>query len=116
MYAKPRLSLNISAARPSLSLKSPVAVPRTPISPVSASPTVMRFSSLPVPAYGYANSCSAKSILKKHTSEQPGAVGKRIQFKGTPTIHCVTPIENPDEYYGKHTKMSREERRWAVRE
>ncbi|KAJ5577728.1 uncharacterized protein N7459_006692 [Penicillium hispanicum] len=126
MYAarsavRPKLSVNIPVAqnppRSSLSLKSPSAVPRTPISPVSAaSPTSKRFSSLQVPPYSYTNSCSSKSILKKHAAARPGAQDKRIQFKGTPTVHCVTPIENPDEYYGKHTKMSREERRWTVRE
>lgn len=119
--AKPKLSLSISAAqnspRPSLSLKSPGAIPRTPISPVSvASPTSKRFSTLQVPSYGYTNTCSSKSILKKHPSGGAGAAEKRIQFKGTPIVHCVTPIENPDEYYGKHTKISREERRWTVRE
>ncbi|KAJ5176505.1 uncharacterized protein N7482_002382 [Penicillium canariense] len=115
--AKPKLSLSISATqsapRPSLSLRSPVA-PRTPISP--ASPATKRFSSLQVPSYSYVNSCSSKSILKKHSSAQASSTSKRIQFNGTPTVHCVTPIENTDEYYGKHTKMSREERRWAVRQ
>lgn len=120
--AKPKLSLSIAAAqgppRPSLSLKSPgLPIPRTPISPVStASPTSKRFSSLQVPAYNYSNSCSSKSILKKQPVARPGVADKRIQFQVTPTVHCVTPIENPDEYYGKHTKMSREERRWTVRE
>ncbi|CAI7579076.1 unnamed protein product [Penicillium crustosum] len=117
---KPKLSLSISAVqnapRPSLSLKSPSALPRTPISPVSAaSPTSKRFSSLQVPSYAYTNSCSSKSILKKQSSSRTATVDKRIQFKVTPTVHCVTPIENPDEYYGKHMKMSREERRWTVR-
>ncbi|KAJ5562372.1 hypothetical protein N7535_003175 [Penicillium sp. DV-2018c] len=120
---RPKLSLSISTAqnvpRPSLSLKSPSALPRTPVSPspISAgSPTSKRFSTLQVPSYSYTNSCSAKSILKKQTSSQTATADKRIQFKGTPTVHCVTPIENPDEYYGKHTKMSREERRWTVRQ
>ncbi|KAJ5238728.1 hypothetical protein N7468_003347 [Penicillium chermesinum] len=126
MYAaraasRPKLSLSISATqtapRPSLSLKSPGPVPRTPISPVSAaSPTSKRFSTLQVPSYGYANSCSSKSILKKQPSVRPTAQDKRIQFKSTPTVHCVTPIENPDEYYGKHTRISRDERRWGSRE
>ncbi|CAI7640922.1 unnamed protein product [Penicillium glandicola] len=113
---KPKLSLSISAAqnvpRPTLSLKSPGPLPRTPISPISAaSPTSKRFSSLQVPSYAYTNSCSSKSILKKQSSSRAGAVDKL-----TPTVHCVTPIENPDEYYGKHMKMSREERRWTVRQ
>ncbi|KAB8072445.1 hypothetical protein BDV29DRAFT_177368 [Aspergillus leporis] len=119
--ARPKLSLSISAAqntsRPSLSLKSPGLPPRTPISPVAASPSAARFSSLQVPSYTYANSCSSKGILKKHSkSGAPDNVNKRIQFKGTPTVHCVTPIENPDEYYGTYNKLSREERRWTVRE
>lgn len=118
--ARPKLALNTTAAqnaRPTLSLKSPMAVPRTPISPVPvASPAKMRFSTLQVPTYAYTNSCSSKSILKKQKSGRSGAAEKRIQFQFTPTVHCVTPIENPDEYYGKHTKMTREERRWQVRE
>lgn len=122
MYAaRPKLQVCTAVAqnatRPALSLKSPSAIPRTPISPVSAaSPTSKRFSSLQVPTYGYINSCSSKSILKKQPSNAKAATGKHIEFKGTPTVHCVTPIENPDEYYGTHTKMSREERRWKVRE
>lgn len=115
---KPKLSVSISAAqnsRPSLSLKSPGPLPRTPISPVAASPTVKRFSSLQVPAYNYDNSCASKSILKKSSAGR-AIPDKRIQFKGTPTVHCVTPIENPEEYYGTYTKLSREERRWMVRE
>ncbi|BCR94823.1 uncharacterized protein AKAW2_11869S [Aspergillus luchuensis] len=115
--ARPKLSLCTSAAqntsRQPLSLKSPSAIPRTPISP--ASPSAKRFSSFQVPSYAYTNSCSSKSILKKHSSASSHAE-KRIQFKGTPTVHCVTPIENPEEYYGTYTKLSREERRWTVRE
>lgn len=121
--AKPKLSLSISAAqntRSSLSLKSPGVAPRTPISPSPAAPSPggKRFSTtLQPPAYNYTNSCSSKSILKKN----PGAgstrhADKRIQFRNTPTVHCVTPIENPEEYYGSYTKLSKEERRWIVRE
>ncbi|KAJ5698316.1 hypothetical protein N7462_000321 [Penicillium macrosclerotiorum] len=114
---RPSLSLNTAAAqnsssRASLSLRSP-AGSRTPISPVN--PAAKRFSTLQVPNYAYANSCSSKSILKKHASA-PGAREKRITFQGSPTVHCVTPIENPDEYYGKHVKMSRDERRWTARQ
>ncbi|KAJ5518714.1 Kae1/YgjD family [Penicillium expansum] len=103
-------------SQPTLSLKSPVALPRTPVSPISAaSPTTKRFCSLQVPSYAYTNSCSSKSILKKQSSSRAANVDKRIQFKVTPTVHCVTPIENPDEYYGNYMKMSREERQWTVR-
>ncbi|EAW11931.1 uncharacterized protein ACLA_006900 [Aspergillus clavatus NRRL 1] len=134
MYAKPKLSLVISTAqtltRPSLSLKSPAALPRTPISPVPSSPAGKRFSSMqmqPPQAYSYTNSCASKSILKKQQHKQSqsqsqtlaGAASsreKRIQFQGSPTVHCVTPIENPEEYYGTYTKLTREERRWMVRE
>ncbi|OJJ99738.1 hypothetical protein ASPACDRAFT_43370 [Aspergillus aculeatus ATCC 16872] len=119
MYARPKLSLSISAAqnasRSSFPLKSPGAVPRTPISP--ASPGAKRFSTLQVPSFGYDNACASKSILKKHSAPgAPSSSDKRIQFKGTPTVHCVTPIENPEEYYGTYTKLSREERRWVVRD
>jgi hypothetical protein len=131
--AKPKLSVSIVAAqstvsRPSLSLnlnlKSPaLASPRSPLplSPV-ATASSKRFSTLQVPPasqpnYSYVNSCSSKSILKK----QAGATtsqkkSKSIQFNGNPTVHCITPIENGDEYYGSYRKLSREERRWIVRE
>ncbi|KAJ5495556.1 hypothetical protein N7539_000672 [Penicillium diatomitis] len=116
--SKPKLSLSIAAAqsapRPTLSLKSPVPAPRTPISP--ASPAAKRFSTFQVPSYSYVNSCSSKSILKKTSSIGTNASNKRIEFQSSPTVYCVTPIENTDEYYGKHTKMSREERRWMARE
>jgi len=117
MYAaKPKLSLCIAAAQTvSRPLKSPSALPRTPISPISAaSPSSKRFSSLQVPSYSYTNNCSSKSILKKQSSAARPSAPKNIQFKVTPTVYCLTPIENPDEYYGKHTKMTREERRWAA--
>lgn len=117
----PQLRVSIAAAqnasRPSPSLRSPNAVSRTPRSPISASsPTGKRYLSLQVPTYAYTNTCSSKSILKKQQSARADAAEKRIQFRGTPIVHCVTPIENTDEYYGKHTKMTREERRWIVRE
>lgn len=175
---KPKLSLSISAgqnaARPSLSLKPPATLSRTPISPVSTSPTKFspfsalsptglppnpaagspsRFSMFKGPSQGftstsqgytsqgygsisphyrispaYKNSCSKRSILKKSTPSRYGAVQnqgdvkKRIHFRTTPTVYCVTPIENPEEYYGKHFKMStaerrlaREELRWAIK-
>ncbi|KAL3445271.1 hypothetical protein BJX65DRAFT_282120 [Aspergillus insuetus] len=132
--AKPKLSVSIAAAqstvsRPSLSLnlnlKSPaLASPRSPLplSPVATASSSKRFSTLQVPptsqpSYSYVNSCSSKSILKK----QAGATAsqkksKSIQFNGNPTVHCITPIENGDEYYGSYRKLSREERRWIVRE
>ncbi|CEL04226.1 hypothetical protein BJX68DRAFT_226627 [Aspergillus pseudodeflectus] len=133
--AKPKLSVSIAAAqstvsRPSLSLnlnlKSPaIASPRSPLplSPAAATASSSkRFSTLQVPStsqpsYSYVNSCSSKSILKK----QAGATtsqkkSKSIQFNGNPTVHCITPIENGDEYYGSYRKLSREERRWIVRE
>lgn len=121
--AKPKLSLSISAAqnaRSSFPLKSPSAAPRTPISPVpipspsaGAGAGAKRFSTLQ--PYAYVNNCSSKSILKKQPGHGAGA-DKRIKFKGTPTVLCVTPIENKEEYYGCHTRMGREERRWIVRE
>lgn len=86
------------------------------MSPPAASPAGMRFSSIQAPNYAYTNSCSSKSILKKHPMDRSNNSEKRIQFKGTPVIHCVTPIENKDEYYGKYTKLSRDERRWMLRE
>ncbi|KAL4941190.1 hypothetical protein BDV06DRAFT_194978 [Aspergillus oleicola] len=120
--AKPKLSVSISAAqntvaRPSLSLKSPGPLAHSPRSPLPPSPAPSkRFSSLSVPqppSYNYVNSCSSKSILKK----QAGRTGpsKKIAF-GAPTVHCITPIENTEEYYGNYTKLSKEERRWIVRE
>ncbi|KAL2801518.1 hypothetical protein BJX63DRAFT_417229 [Aspergillus granulosus] len=126
--AKPKLSLSIATAqssvsRPSLSLnlKSPaLASPRSPLPASPAAPS-KRFSTLQVPtqpSYSYLNSCSTKSILKKQAgaSTKGEKKSKSIQFNGNPTVHCITPIENGDEYYGSYRKLSREERRWMVRE
>lgn len=122
--AKPKLSLSISTAaqstsRPSLSLKSPVAMPRTPISPSPISPTARNtrlnqrgYSTMQQPTFAYANSSSSKSILKK--GQTPRSASKRLQINDAPTVYCVTPIENTDEYYGTYVKMSREERRWGT--
>ncbi|WEW58828.1 hypothetical protein PRK78_004296 [Emydomyces testavorans] len=126
--AKPKLSLKITTTAtgvPSLSLPSPaaMAMPRTPLSPNPRSPTALNTSrnrkiSLahlsPLqqqPSFNYANSSTTKSILKKSNAANNGLAGtRRIQFSGEPTVHCVTPIENPDEYYGSYMKMSKEER------
>jgi hypothetical protein len=120
--AKPKLSLSISAAtnttRPALSLRSPGPVPRTPISPSPLSPVCMReFSKQSAPMYSYTNSSTAKSILKKGSTSSTSSrsSGKSIQFQSTPTVYCVTPIENKDEYYGGQVKVSRDERRWGAR-
>jgi len=124
--AKPKLSLSISTAvqgssRPALSLKSPAALtPRTPVSPSPRSPTAYNtllnqrgFATVQQPSFAYSNSHSAKSILKK--ANTCSSASKRIQFHGEPTVHLVTPIENPDDYYGGYVKMSRDERRWGPR-
>lgn len=126
--AKPKLSLSISAAtssvpRPALTLKSSGAlnVPCTPISPSPLSPTAHNtrlnqrgFSTVQQPTFAYVNASGSKSILKKTHVPNNGEV-KRIRFSGEPTVHCVTPIENPDDYYGAYVKMSRDERRWTRR-
>jgi len=126
--AKPKLSLSINttaqtSSRPSLSLKSPLTVrsPRTPISPSPTSPTARNtrlnqrgYSTMQQPTFAYANSSTAKSILKKKQSPS-AAADRRLQFRDEPTVYCVTPIEDPESYYGTYTKMSREERRWARR-
>ncbi|KAG2021819.1 hypothetical protein GB937_004367 [Aspergillus fischeri] len=104
-----------SLTRPSLSLKSPGPFPRTPNSPVPPSPGGKRFSSIQAQSYSYTNSCKSKSILKKQPmASATSHAEKRIQFQATPTVHCVTPIENPEEYYGAYTKLSKEERRWIM--
>ncbi|KAH8700787.1 hypothetical protein BGW36DRAFT_374973 [Talaromyces proteolyticus] len=122
--AKPKLSLSISAAtntpRPVLSLRSPAPIPRTPVSPSPMSPAYSRDMSFQVPQpYAYTNSSTSKSILKKGTNSAASSATrsskKAIQFQNTPTVYCVTPIENKDEYYGGYAKMSREERRWVSR-
>ncbi|KAJ0423476.1 hypothetical protein BJY00DRAFT_278630 [Aspergillus carlsbadensis] len=130
---KPQLTVSIAAAqsavsRPSLSLnlnlKSPaLASPRSPLplSPAATASSSKRFSTLQVPpisqpSYNYVNSCSSKSILKKQAGATTQKKSKSIQFNGNPTVHCITPIENGDEYYGSYRKLSREERRWIVRE
>ncbi|PGH09343.1 O-sialoglycoprotein endopeptidase [Blastomyces parvus] len=144
MYAarasKPKLSLSIAAAttsntsRPVLALKSPVAMsmamsPRTPLSPSPLSPTARNtklnqrgFSTMQQQAtFAYVNPASSKSILKKNSSSSSssspssGVSSKRIQFNCEPIIHCVTPIENTEDYYGGYLKMSRDERRWLLR-
>lgn len=123
--AKPKLSLSISAAqnvssRPSLSLRSPghaSLMPRTPISPSPISPVTSRrdhSSMLQPSSYAYTNSCTSKSILKKQ-KHHVSSSGKRIQFENNPTVYCVTPIENKEEYYGGYVKLSRDERRWGAR-
>ncbi|OKL59342.1 hypothetical protein UA08_05163 [Talaromyces atroroseus] len=119
--AKPKLSLSISAAtnpsRPTLSLRSPGPMPRTPVSPSPLSPAYTReFGHQVSQMYSYTNSSSAKSILKKGTNSSSSArsSGKAIHFQNTPTVYCVTPIENKDEYYGHHVKMSRDDRRWGT--
>jgi len=66
------------------------------------------------PTFAYANASGSKSILKRSHSPSNGEV-KRIRFNGEPTVHCVTPIDNPDDYYGTYVKMSRDERRWTQR-
>lgn len=120
--AKPKLSLSISTAqsssRPALPLKSPgpSMVPRTPASPLSpnARTNQREYSMLQSAAYSYTNSSSSKSILKKHQTPRSGGA-KRIQFDSNPTVYCVTPIENKEDYYGCYVKMSRDERRWGPR-
>ncbi|KAF4170295.1 hypothetical protein CNMCM6936_003483 [Aspergillus lentulus] len=116
---RPKLSVITSTTqsltRPSLSLKSPGPFPRAPNSPVPPSPGGKRFSTIQAHSYGYTNSCKSKSILKKQSmASATSHAEKRIQFQGTPTVHCVTPIENPEEYYGTYTKLSKEERRWMI--
>jgi hypothetical protein len=126
--AKPKLSLKIAApSSVTTSLKSPVAamsMARSPMSPVAMSPTAINtarnvrltttgFSSFEQPSYSYNNSSNAKSILKRQTSSRVAVQsGKRIQFKGEPVVHPITPIEDP-EYYGSHVKMSKDDRRWS---
>lgn len=129
---KPKLSLDTSVAHNSsrsiLPDKSPVLTPRTPglrtgtpISPATAGSSKKTLSPLQMPAYQYMNSVStssnSKSILKKHRPRRKhAATDKRIHFTNSPIVYFVTPIENPEDSYGSSTKLSREERRWIVRE
>ncbi|KAI1974245.1 Mitochondrial tRNAs modification protein [Ophidiomyces ophidiicola] len=118
--AKPKLSLNIKVASgvTALSIPSPASkpIPRTPLSPAPRSPTTMNtarnritshvhLSPMPQQAsFTYSNTSSTKSILKKNSALANASTAKRkIQFIGEPTVHCVTPIENPDEYYGSYS-------------
>lgn len=124
---KPKLTLSISTAtsatsRPVLTIQPPMTinVPRTPLSPPPLSPTAHNtrlnqrgFSTMQQPTFAYTNASSSKSILKK-TPSRTGQV-KRIRFSGEPTVHCITPIENTDDYYGTSARMSRDERRWGRR-
>ncbi|EXJ78220.1 hypothetical protein A1O3_09381 [Capronia epimyces CBS 606.96] len=124
--AKPKLSLSISttgtsqAARPTLALKSPMSPLRSPIPPSPVSPTARNtrlnqrgYSTMQQPTYAYVNSSSSRSILKKSSKSSPSAA-RQLSFVETPVVYCVTPIED-QEYYGAHTKMSRDERRWQRR-
>lgn len=124
--AKPKLSLSISTAsqastRPSLSLST--AIPRTPVSPSPLSPTAINtrmnkrgyattatYHYQQQPTYAYSNSSSSKSILKKGSAGAARS-SKRCQFTHEPTVYCVTPIENKEDYWVKIA--SREERRWG---
>lgn len=120
---KPKLSLSINtapqASRPVLSLKSPAAPLRSPISPSPVSPTARNtrlnqrgYSSMQQPTYAYANNSTARSILKKGQSSV--AQRRQLSFDDKPTVHCVSPIVESD-YYGGYGKMTREERRWTAR-
>ncbi|EHY59642.1 hypothetical protein HRR83_001085 [Exophiala dermatitidis] len=125
--AKPKLSLNISTtaaassgSRPSLSLKSPLSPLRSPIPPSPLSPTARNtrlnqrgYSTMQQPTYAYKNSSSSRSILKK-SPQSSSSAGRQLSFADSPVVYCVTPIDDK-EYYGSHTKMSREERRWQRR-
>ncbi|KAI1963504.1 Mitochondrial tRNAs modification protein [Ophidiomyces ophidiicola] len=119
--AKPKLSLNIKVASgvTALSIPSPAskAIPRTPLSPAPRSPTTMNTARNRITSHGhlspmpqqasftYSNTSSTKSILKKNSALANASTAKRkIQFIGEPTVHCVTPIENPDEYYGSYNR------------
>lgn len=121
--AKPKLSLSINTAaqssvRPSHNLKSPLlALPQSPVSPSPISPTARNtrlnqrgYSIMQQPTFAYANSSSAKSILKRHQTSS--SASRRLQFREEPTVYCVTPIEDNEEYYGSSSKVAREERRW----
>lgn len=114
--AKPKLTLCTSiaqnAGRQSFCLRSPGPVASsTPYSPISSSP---RSPYPPPQMYSYTNSSTAKSILKKSPNSSSSTTKKSIQFDNSPTVYCVTPIENKDEYYGGYVKMSRDERRWGI--
>ena len=128
--AKPKLSLSISTAttaqssRPSLSLKSPLAPLRSPVSPAPMSPTARNtrlnqkgYSTMQQPTYSYSNSSSSRSILKKSSissTSSSTSARRQLSFSENPEVYCVTPIEDED-YYGTHTKMSKDERRWQRR-
>lgn len=130
--AKPKLSLSINTAvqpaRPTLALKSPsIRAPPSPLchSPAPLSPTVRntrlnqysttssnsRYAATQ-PTYAYANSSTARSILKKGSRDT--ATKRSLSWDEKPTVYCVTPIEEPD-YYGESKRMSRDERRWTKR-
>jgi hypothetical protein len=65
------------------------------------------------PTYAYVNSSSSKSILKKATKSSASS-RRQLSFSDSPVVYCVTPIDE-DDYYGPHSKMSKEERRWQRR-
>lgn len=71
------------------------------------------YSTMQQPTYSYVNSSSSRSILKK-ASKPTSTARRKLSFSDTPVVYCVTPIDE-DDYYGAHTKMSAEERRWQRR-
>lgn len=113
--AKPKLSLAVPAAAAGHGApKSPFPLPvsPSPINTPTARNTLLNqrgFSTYQQPTFAYAQLSNTKSILKKNQlSITTGS--KRIQFKDSPTVTCVSPM--PPGYHGDYVKMSREDRRW----
>jgi hypothetical protein len=135
---KPKLTLSVATttattARPSLSLSTAVSAPRSPLSPMppaaSPSTTVTPItlasrnalnqrggsSTLQVPSYAYSNEAGVKSALKKASSSgSASAKGGKVGFSGKDSVKCVSPL--PRECHGGYGEMTREERRWTVRD
>ncbi|KZF25006.1 hypothetical protein L228DRAFT_236151 [Xylona heveae TC161] len=125
--ARPKLSLNVAAvpARPTLSLKSPSAIPRTPLSPSPLSPTAYNtranqrgFCTGQQPTFSYPIPVGTKSILKRTSStssaSSSSSSSRKIQFDDQPVVHCITPVslEDGDSSAAAYVRVTRE-MRWS---
>ena len=112
---KPKLSLAIPTGTSGHGApKSPFPKPISP-SPIN-SPTARNtllnqrgLSTLQPPSFSYSQSTDTKSILKKDQTNTT-TTSKKIQFKETPTVTCLSPM--PPGYHGEYFQMSRDEKRW----
>ncbi|KAK4698092.1 hypothetical protein P7C71_g54, partial [Lecanoromycetidae sp. Uapishka_2] len=110
--ARPKLALAVPALNTTTACLAKSPLP--PLSPSPISPTVRNtrmnqrgFSTLQPPTFAYSQTANTKSILKKGESPRSSS-GKKLQFNEEPMIKIIAPV--PEDYH-----MSRDERRWGVK-